>query len=146
MSSMRLDGRDTTRDTPGHPITNQHTPRPVMLSKCQTLPKTNLARPPSISSARSNPAAAAHTRRIQTLRVVQERLRISRTNPFGVYDARRTPFCFLPSARSHTLCDLLGPTTQSAAYTATKGERREFLALEGKPANERPSFRLLTYL
>lgn len=113
-----------------------------MLSKCQTLPKTNLARPPSISSARSNPTAAAHTRRIQTLRVVQERLRISRTNPFGVYDARRPPFGFLPPARSHTLCDLLGPTTQSAAYTATKGERREFLALEGKlPTRDQVSAR-----
>lgn len=70
--------------------------------------------------------------------------------PFGVYDAREPPFAsFLPLTLTHntrTLCDLLRPTTQSVAYTATKGERREFLALEGKPANERPSFRPLTYL
>lgn len=43
VSSMRLDGRDTHATHLG--TTNQ---RP-----CQTLPKTNLARPPSISSARS---------------------------------------------------------------------------------------------
>lgn len=86
------------------PITNQHTPRPVMLSKCHTLPKTNLARPPSISSARSNPTAAAHTRRIQTLRVVQERLRISRTNLSEFTDARDRPLLPFHAQYSHTVC------------------------------------------
>lgn len=55
----------------------------------------------------------------------------------------RTALCFLPSflsrTKPHTLCALLRPTTQSAAYTATKGERREFLAW-GETCQRAPAY------
>lgn len=132
VSSMRLDGRDTTRDTPGH---HQSAPVPNTAQNQPGSPAQHLIR--SIQSF----CCCPHTQDSNSAC----RTRTPPTHPdkpFGVYDARDRPL--LPSFLSfthntHTLCALLRPTTQSAAYTATKGERREFLAW-GETCQRAPAY------
>lgn len=135
---------DTTRDTPGHP---HHQSAHAQAGDAQQVPNTAQDQPGSpaqhlIRSLQSS-SCCPHTQDSNS--ACSTRTPPNHPDkPFGVYRCARPPFGFLPSTHSlmhntRTLCDLLGPTTQSAAYTATKGERREFLALEG-------GNRLLTYL
>lgn len=82
--------------------TNQHGPKPAMLSKCQTLPKTHLARP-ALRPILSNPSA--HRAGSVNACLTKGTPPNHPDKPFGVYDARdRHSFLPLTHAQILTHC------------------------------------------